>query len=145
MESRQLVDSSNGQMVVLVEVVPSRSQRPEVRDQKSNLFTRLLLTKIEKLHYPSLREEMELYQRTGQLAIVSVMGRGTPVAAKLLPCSRGVKDAVLIGISTEVGSRRSEVGSRRSEVGGRRSEVRGRRSEVGSRRSEVGSQRTEDR
>jgi hypothetical protein len=72
-------------MVVLVEVVPSRSQRSEVRDQKSNLFTRLLLTKIEKLHYPSLREEMELCQRTGQLSIVSVMGRGTTVTDNLYP------------------------------------------------------------
>ena len=56
--------------------------------------------------------EMELRQRTDQLAIVSWMGRGTPIPAKLLSCSRGVKDAVLSGISTEIRGRRSE----RSEV-----------------------------
>ena len=56
---------------------------------------------------------MELCLRTGQLSIVSLMGRGTPVPAKVLLCSRGVKNAVLVG--DKHGDQRSEVRGRRSE------------------------------
>ena len=42
---------------------------------------------------------MELRQRTGQLAIVSQMGRGTPLSVNLLPHYGSVKKAVLIGIN----------------------------------------------
>ena len=41
------------------------------------------------------------------------MGRGTPVPAKVLLCSRGVKNAVLGG--NKHGDQRSEVGGQKSE------------------------------
>ena len=90
---------------------------------------------------------MELSQRTGQLSIVSLMGRGTLVPAKVLLCSRGVKNAVLVGnkqraadspatSSGQAGSGQSKDRDQRSEVGGQMTDDRGQRSEIRDQRSE---------
>ena len=98
------------QSVKDVKVVRSRGRRSEIRSQKSEVksfqpFTAhrlpltaycLPLTKI-KSSIPSGLGEVELSQRTDQFSIVSEMGRGTPVPAKLLPCSRAVNHSQSYG------------------------------------------------
>ena len=93
---------------------------------------------------------MELSQRTGQLSIVSVMGRGTPVTVNLLPRSRAVKKAVSLGINERAADSRQRAAkrqrtARRHGDGERRrrgeAEVSGVRCQV----SEVGGRRTEIR
>ena len=73
--------------------------------------------KNKKLQSPPY-EEMELSQRTGQLLIICLMGRGTPVTVNLYPRA------------PEVSRRQSRLAlTRRSEVGGQKSEIRGRKTE----------------
>jgi hypothetical protein len=79
---------------------------------------------------------MELSQRTGQLLITCLMGRGTPVAVTLPLHGISVKDAM---------AWRYAVGGWRSGPStGSGLEVEGRGHRVSRQRSEVRSQRSED-
>ena len=69
---------------------------------------------------------MELCQRTGQLAIVSVMGRGTQVTDNLLPRYGSVNHSQSYqakGVASVVGCQLSVAEKQRTEGGGQRAEV----------------------